>query len=458
MPLKETISGFRGTFGGRPGDNLTPVEIQRYAVTYAKWLKKRHDNPGIVVGRDGRITGKIVSELAINTLLAMGVNVVDLGISTTPTTELAVPHHGAQGGIIFTASHNPKEWNAFKFLNDQGEFLSPEHVQALIDGFHDTDVQFATVDTIGIRTIVTDELEYHVKRVLEDELVDPKAVRQARLKIAVDAINSSGALIIPRLLEAMGCEVVLINGDVSGRFNHNPEPLAKNLTQLMETVVQTRSHLGIAVDPDVDRLAFVTEQGTYFGEEYTLAAIADYVLSRHKGTVVSNLSSSAVLDDVAAKHGVERYETPVGEVHVVAGMKEVGAVIGGEGNGGVIYPPLHYGRDAIIGIALFLSYMAKSERRASAIRSALPDYHISKNKVSIPKDKIPDVLDRLKHKYKDYPQNTQDGLKIYLDMGWAHIRASNTEPVVRVISESSTPTMAHQIAASIITDIGKIIV
>ena len=457
MALKETVSGFRGTFGNTPGENLTPYEIVNYAATYGDWLNNQFTNPKIVVGRDGRITGEIVSELAINTLLSMGIDVVDLGYSTTPTVEMAVTHHKATGGIIFTASHNPKEWNAFKFLNQNGEFLSAENIQKLLDNLQKKNYSFAEVTALGIRTKIDNEHLYHIQKVLDDELVDADLVKTAKFKVVVDTINSTGSLVIPELLEQMGCEVILLNGKINGEFAHNPEPVEKNLRELTKAVVKEKANLGIAVDPDVDRLVFVSEKGDFFGEEYTLVAVADYVLSKKKGAVVSNMSSSFALADVAKKYDCKRYESPVGEVHVVKKMKEVGAVIGGEGNGGIIYPPLHHGRDAIIGIALFLTYMVASGKKASSLRNSYPSYYLSKNKITLPQERINAVVTRLQDKYKKYETNTDDGLKIYLDAGWVHIRASNTEPIMRIISESTTPTVAENLSEKIMMDIGEMV-
>ncbi len=455
MALKETVSGFRGTFGNEPGNNLTPYEIVNYAAVYGEWLQGQFTKPKVVVGRDGRITGEIVSELAINTLLSMGVDVIDLGYSTTPTVEMAVTHYEATGGIIFTASHNPKEWNAFKFLNHKGEFLSAESIQTLLDNLGNKNCTFAEVTELGVRTQINEEHLYHIQKVLEDNLVDVSEIKKAGLKIVVDTINSTGALIIPPLLEQLGCEVVLINGKINGEFAHNPEPVEKNLRQLTKAVVAEKANLGIAVDPDVDRLVFVSEKGEFFGEEYTLVAVADYVLRYKKGAVVSNLSSSAALTDVAQKHNCQRFESSVGEVHVVKKMREVDAVIGGEGNGGIIYPPLHHGRDAVIGIALFLSFMVKSGRKASSLRNSYPDYYLSKNKVSLPQSQIDVVIKNLQEKYRKYETNNEDGLKIYLDSGWVHVRGSNTEPIMRIISESTTPTVAENLSEKIMRDIGE---
>lgn len=457
MALKETVSGFRGTFGNLPGDNLTPYEIVNYAATYGNWLNNQFSKPKVIVGRDGRITGEIVTELAINTLLSMGIDVIDLGYSTTPTVEMAVTHHGATGGIIFTASHNPKEWNAFKFLNQNGEFLSSENIQIILDDLQNKNHSFAQVTELGVRTKIENEHLYHIQKVLDDELVDADLVKTAKFKIVVDTINSTGALVIPDLLERMGCEVILMNGKINGEFAHNPEPIEKNLRNLTKAVIKEKANLGIAVDPDVDRLVFVSEKGEFFGEEYTLVAVADYVLSKKKGSVVSNMSSSFALADVAKKYDCERFESAVGEVHVVKKMKEVGAVIGGEGNGGIIYPPLHYGRDAIIGIALFLTYMVKSGRKASSLRNSYPSYFLSKNKVQLPQERITEVVARLQDKYKKYKTNTDDGLKIYLDSGWVHVRGSNTEPIMRIISESTTPTVAENLSEKIMMDIGEMV-
>ncbi|MCW5924273.1 MAG: phosphoglucosamine mutase [Saprospiraceae bacterium] len=454
MPLIKSISGFRGTIGGRPGDNLTPQDIVECTAAFGQWVLKTSGKPIIVVGRDGRISGEIVSALVINTLRAMGISVIDLGLSTTPTVEIAVPLEKAGGGIILTASHNPKEWNALKLLNHKGEFISAKDGEAVLDLVAKKNVEYATVDKLGGYRQDDTYIKKHIEKILALPLVDAKAIRAKQFKIVVDAINSTGALAVPPLLEALGCQVVLLNGEVNGHFAHNPEPLKEHLGQLSTSVRQQKANLGIAVDPDVDRLVFMCEDGEVFGEEYTLVAVADYVLSKKKGNTVSNLSSSRALRDVTEKHGGEYFASPVGEVHVVEKMKAVKAVIGGEGNGGVILPDLHYGRDALVGIALFLSHLVKSGRQISTLRKTYPDYQMAKSKI----ERTPDIdLDKiffaLKEKYQREQINTEDGLKIDFEQGWVHLRPSNTEPIIRVYSESNSIVVAENLAKKIIQDI-----
>lgn len=454
MPLIKSISGFRGTIGGRPGDNLTPQDIVECTAAFGQWVLKTSGKPIIVVGRDGRISGEIVSALVINTLRAMGISVIDLGLSTTPTVEIAVPLEKAGGGIILTASHNPKEWNALKLLNHKGEFISAKDGEAVLDLVAKKNVEYATVDKLGGYRQDDTYIKKHIEKILALPLVDVEAIRAKQFKIVVDAINSTGALAVPPLLEALGCQVVLLNGEVNGHFAHNPEPLKEHLGQLSTSVRQQKANLGIAVDPDVDRLVFMCEDGEVFGEEYTLVAVADYVLSKKKGNTVSNLSSSRALRDVTEKHGGEYFASPVGEVHVVEKMKATKAVIGGEGNGGIIVPELHYGRDALVGIALFLSHLVKSGRQISTLRKTYPDYQMAKSKI----ERTPDIdLDKiffaLKEKYQREQINTEDGLKIDFEQGWVHLRPSNTEPIIRVYSESNSIVVAENLAKKIIQDI-----
>jgi len=457
LPLIKSISGFRGTIGGRPGDNLTPQDIVECTAAFGQWVLATVGKPSIVVGRDGRISGDIVSALVINTLRAMGISVVDLGLSTTPTVEIAVPMEKAGGGIILTASHNPKEWNALKLLNHKGEFISGKDGETILELVAQKSVQYATVDKLGDYRQDDTYLKKHIDKILALPLVDVEAVRAKNYKIVVDAINSTGALAVPPLLEALGCQTILLNGEVNGHFNHNPEPLKEHLGQLSTEVRMQKANLGIAVDPDVDRLVFMCEDGEVFGEEYTLVAVADYVLSRKKGNTVSNLSSSRALRDVTLKYEGEYFASAVGEVHVVEKMKEVNAVIGGEGNGGIIVPELHYGRDALVGIALFLSHLAQSGRQISTLRKTYPDYQMAKTKI----ERTPDIdLDKifaaLKEKYQREQIDTVDGLKIDFEQGWVHLRPSNTEPIIRVYSESNSIVVAENLAKKIIQDIQQL--
>ena len=457
LPLIKSISGFRGTIGGRPGENLTPQDIVECTAAFGQWVLNTTGNPNIVVGRDGRISGEIVSALVINTLRSMGISVLDLGLSTTPTVEIAVPLEKAGGGIILTASHNPKEWNALKLLNHKGEFISAQNGADVLELVEKKSVEYATVDRLGSYTQDNNYLNVHNTLILAHPLVDVAAVRAKGFKIVVDVINSTGALAVPPLLEALGCQCILLNGEVNGHFAHNPEPLKEHLGQLSSEVVRQKAHLGIAVDPDVDRLVFMSEDGELFGEEYTLVAVADYVLSKlGGGNTVSNLSSTRALRDVTLKYGGEYHAAAVGEVNVVDKMKAVNAVIGGEGNGGIIVPELHYGRDALIGIALFLSHLAQSGKRISVLRQGYPEYYMSKTKI----ERSPDIdLERifaaLKEKYHREQINTEDGLKIDFADGWVHLRPSNTEPIIRVYSESHSQVIAANLAKKIMADIGE---
>lgn len=457
MALIKSISGIRGTIGGSVGENLTPVDIVKYTAAFAKIIST-DSNKKIVIGRDGRISGKMVSDLCANTLIACGLDVIDLGLTTTPTVELAVKGESAAGGIILTASHNPKEWNALKLLNEHGEFIDAALGEKLLTTANQEDFSFVPVEKLGTYTQDDSWLEKHIDAILKYDLVKVDAIREAKFKIVVDAINSSGAIYVPALLKKLGVEeITLINGEVTGKFEHNPEPLPQNLTELSSTVKKQHASLGIAVDPDVDRLCFVCEDGSMFGEEYTLVAVADYVLGHRKGTTVSNMSSTKSLKEITHKHGCEYFPSAVGEVNVVEKMKKVNAVIGGEGNGGIIVPDFHYGRDALIGIALFLSHLAESKKSIKQLRKTYPDYFISKNKLSLGEDTdVSAIFDKVKEKYKNNPINTEDGLKIEFDNDWVHLRTSNTEPIIRIYSESNFETTAENIAKKIMKDINEV--
>ncbi|MBN8663192.1 MAG: phosphoglucosamine mutase [Chitinophagales bacterium] len=456
MALIKSISGIRGTIGGKPGDTLSPLDVVRFTAAYGTWLLSRAgDNKKVVIGRDGRISGELVQRLVISTLNALGIDVLDLGLSTTPTVEMAVVFEKAAGGIILTASHNPKEWNALKLLNEQGEFISGADGTALLEIAAKEDFNFASVDKLGTHTVVENALDKHIEAILAYPLVDVAAIKKQKFRIVLDAINSTGAIAVPALLKALGVkDVVVLNGEVNGKFAHNPEPLPQHLTELCNEVNKQKAHLGIAVDPDVDRLCFVCEDGSLFGEEYTLVAVADYVLRERKGNTVSNMSSTRALKDVTLKHGGQYYPSAVGEVNVVTKMKAVNAVIGGEGNGGIIVPDLHYGRDALIGIALFLTFMAKEGKSAKQIRNSYPDYFMSKNKIELDKQiDVQQIFEQIKKKYKKQEINTEDGLKIEFETDWVHLRTSNTEPIIRIYAESNFETTADNIAKRIMQDI-----
>ena len=455
MALIKSISGIRGTIGGKPGDNLTPVDIVKFTAAFGTIIATDKPATKIVIGRDGRISGSMVQELVVNTLTGLGIDVIDLGLSTTPTVEVAVKMEKADGGIILTASHNPKEWNALKLLNEEGEFITAESGAKVLELAAKEDFLFASVDKLG--TIIKDDtyLEKHIDAILKYPLVNAKAIAKQHFKVVVDAINSTGATYVPALLKALGVtEVIVLNGEVNGKFAHNPEPLPEHLSQLCNEVVQQKAHLGIAVDPDVDRLCFVNEDGTLFGEEYTLVAVADYVLSKRKGNTVSNMSSTKALKEVTLKHGGEYFPSAVGEVNVVKKMKEVNAVIGGEGNGGIIVPDFHYGRDALIGIGLFLSHLADQKKGIKSLRSQYPDYFISKNKIELNNGiDVNAIFEKIKKKYKKNPINTEDGLKIEFENDWVHLRTSNTEPIIRIYAESDFETKANNIAMQLMRDI-----
>lgn len=459
MALIKSISGIRGTIGGHPTENLTPLDIVRFAAAYGSVLLEKNKTPKVVIGRDGRISGEMVSQLVSQTLIGLGIQVVDLGLSTTPTVEMAVVWEKADGGIILTASHNPKEWNALKLLNSEGEFISAEAGALVLELAEKEAFQFAPVDKLGTITPNTTYLEKHVQAVLDYPLVNREAIANKQFKVVVDAVNSSGAFAIPMLLKALGVEdVIVLNGEVNGRFAHNPEPLPENLVGLSAEVKKQGASLGIAVDPDVDRLCFVCEDGSMFGEEFTLVAVADYILSQRKGNTVSNMSSTKALKEITLQHGGEYFPSAVGEVNVVKKMKEVKAVIGGEGNGGIIVPDFHYGRDALIGVGLFLSALAQHKNGIKSFRTRYPDYFISKNKIELEKGvNVKDIFEKIEKKYKKQPINTEDGLKIEFETDWVHLRTSNTEPIIRIYAESNFETTANNIALRLMQDIKEFI-
>lgn len=457
MALIKSISGIRGTIGGKTSDNLTPVDIVKFAAAYGSWLLQQSSNKKVVIGRDGRMSGEMVSSLVVNTLIGLGLDVVDLGLSTTPTVEMAVKFENAAGGIILTASHNPREWNALKLLNSKGEFISGDEGKLILKSAEKEDFKFATVDKLGTYTKDDSLLKKHIEAVVEYALVDVNAIKKKNFKVVVDAVNSTGAIAVPALLKALGVtDIVILNGEVTGNFAHNPEPLPEHLTELSNEVVKQNAHAGIAVDPDVDRLCFVCEDGSMFGEEYTLVAVADYVLGKRKGNTVSNMSSTKALKEITLKHGGEYSPSMVGEVNVVNRMKEVNAVIGGEGNGGIIVPDLHYGRDALIGIALFLTHLAQSKKSIKQLRNMYPDYFISKNKIELTNGtNVKGIFEKIKDLYKNQPINTEDGLKIEFDNDWVHLRTSNTEPIIRIYAESDFESKADNIAKKLMQDIGR---
>jgi phosphomannomutase len=455
VALIKSISGIRGTIGGKPGDTLSPIDVVKFTAAFGSWLVDKTGKRKVVIGRDGRMSGPMVSSLVSNTLVALGIDVVDLGLSTTPTVEIAVTTEMAAGGIIITASHNPREWNALKLLNAAGEFISGEDGADVLARAESGSFSFAPVEKLGNYSENHSYMQKHIDAILALDLVDVAAIKKKKLKIVVDAVNSTGAIFVPELLKAMGIkDIILLNGEVDGKFAHNPEPLPQNLSQLSVEVNKSGAHLGIAVDPDVDRLVLVCEDGSMFGEEYTLVAVADYVLGKRKGNTVSNLSSSRALKDITVKHGGEYFPSAVGEVNVVKKMKEVNAVIGGEGNGGIILPDLHYGRDALVGIALFITHLVSSEKSAKQLRGSYPDYFIIKNKMELEQGlDLDSIFNKIRIKYKSHPVNTEDGLRIEFDNDWVHLRSSNTEPIIRIIAESNFETTANNIAMRLMHDI-----
>ena len=461
MTLIKSISGIRGTIGGAPGDGLTPVDAVKFASAYGTWLKTNSssDKIKVVIGRDARISGKMISDLVCSTLCGLGIDVIDLGLSTTPTVEIAVPLEKANGGIILTASHNPKQWNALKLLNEKGEFISGYDGEKLLEIAEKEDFSFAEVDDLGSYSLDNSYLQKHIDSILALSLVNKSAIENANFKVVVDAVNSTGGIFIPALLKALGVkDIVELYCDPTGHFPHNPEPLPEHLVELSDAVVSNKADLGISIDPDVDRLALVCEDGSMFGEEYTLVAVGDYVLSKTPGNTVSNMSSTRALRDVTEKHGQNYSASAVGEVNVVVKMKETNAVIGGEGNGGIIYPESHYGRDALVGIALFLSHLAEKKGTVSQMRDSYPKYIISKNKIELtPSIDVDALLDKMISEYKNQEIDTTDGVKIYFNKEWVHLRKSNTEPIIRIYSESQNKEKAEELAQSIINKIKSFI-
>ena len=460
MTLIKSISGIRGTIGGKTGDNLTPVDAVKFASAYGTWLKQHSGKEKItvVIGRDARISGPMIHNLVQNTLVGLGINVIDLGLSTTPTVEVAVPLEKADGGIILTASHNPKQWNALKLLNEKGEFLSGADGAKILEIAEAEAFDFSDVDSLGEVTVNDAYMDIHIDEVLNLPLVDAEAVKKAGFKVVVDGVNSSGGIIIPRLLEQMGVEVVELYCEPNGHFPHNPEPLKEHLTDICELVVKEKAHFGIVVDPDVDRLAFISEDGEMFGEEYTLVACADYVLSKTPGNTVSNMSSSRALRDITEKHNGSYEASAVGEVNVVTLMKQNNAIIGGEGNGGIIYPELHYGRDSRVGVALFLTYLAENNiTSVAALRASYPQYYMSKNKIELtPQIDVDAILKGMEAKYANEEVSTVDGVKIDFAEEWVHLRKSNTEPIIRIYTEAQTQDKADALAERIIKEIKEV--
>jgi len=459
LTLIKSISGIRGTIGGIAGNGLTPIDIVKFTAAYGSWVIKNTNIKKIVLGRDARISGDMVNNLVTGTLQGLGIEVIDLGLSTTPTVEIAVPMEKAGGGIILTASHNPKQWNALKLLNEKGEFINDENGKEVLEIAERADFSFAEVNDLG-KVIYDDSyLQKHIDVILALPLVDVELIKKANFKIAIDCVNSTGGIFIPALLKALGVKTVFeLYCEPNGEFPHNPEPLPENLTEIAKVVQSKQADLGIVVDPDVDRLCFVCEDGTMFGEEYTLVAVADYILKNQVGNTVSNLSSTRALKDVTLRAGGAYNAAAVGEVNVVNQMKATNAIIGGEGNGGIIYPELHYGRDALVGIALFLTHLAKFGKSVSLLRSSYPNYHISKNKITLtPEMDIDALLVKVQEKYKNQPSSTIDGLKIEFDNEWVHLRKSNTEPIIRIYSEAENETVAENLANKIISDIKEIL-
>lgn len=470
MALIKSISGIRGTIGGKAGEGLSPLDVVKFTAAFATFIAKGAEKKKIkiVVGRDARISGDMVNNLVLGTLQGMGVDVVDLGLSTTPTVEIAVPDEKADGGIILTASHNPKQWNALKLLNNKGEFISEKDGADVLSIAETEAYSFVDVNSLGKITKDDTYFKKHIDKILALSLVDVAAIKAAKFKVVIDCVNSTGGIVVPQLLRALGVEnIVELYCEPNGEFPHNPEPLPENLREISKLVKKEKAHLGIVVDPDVDRLALVCEDGEMFGEEYTLVAVAEYVLNKRspsekasgkKGNTVSNLSSTRALRDITEKHAGKYSASAVGEVNVVKMMKDTKAIIGGEGNGGVILPELHYGRDALVGIALFLSHLAKYGKTCSMLRSTYPDYYISKNKIELtPEVNVDKILEDIKDKYKKQPVNTVDGVKIEFDKEWVHLRRSNTEPIIRIYSESESKTTADNLAKKIMLDIREFI-
>lgn len=456
MTLIKSISGIRGTIGGNVGDNLTPIDVVKFAAAYGMWIKEQRNknNYSVVIGRDARISGEMIQNLVINTLIGMGIDVVNLNLSTTPTAEIAVPMEHADGGIILTASHNPKQWNALKLLDANGEFLNAKHSQRVLDLAASENIAFSDVNALGKMTVNAAYFDLHIDAVLDLDLVNIEAIRKSRFKVVVDGVNSTGGIVVPMLLERLGVTPINLHCTPDGHFPHNPEPLKQHLTDLSEKVLSTGADFGIAVDPDVDRLAFMDEKGELFGEEYTLVACADYVLGHTKGNTVSNLSSTRALRDVTVKHGGTYTASAVGEVNVVAAMKANKAIIGGEGNGGIILPEFHYGRDALVGIALFLSLLAEKQMSVSALKNTYPLYFMSKKKIDLnPNIDVDALLSAMEKSYQNEPLTTVDGVKIDFVNSWVHLRKSNTEPIIRIYTEAPTQQQADALAERFISEL-----
>ncbi len=460
MSLIKSISGIRGTIGGKVNDNLTPVDVVKFAAAFGTWLQRNHNrkNLTLVIGRDARISGEMVNSLVTATLQGLGINVIDLGLSTTPTVEVMVPELNADGGIILTASHNPKQWNALKLLNEKGEFISSDNGAEVLRIADDEDFEFAEVDDLGKYETRTDGFDIHISKIFALRMVDAEAVKARKFKVVVDAVNSTGGISIPPLLEQLGCEVVKLYCEPNGHFPHNPEPLKEHLSDICQLVKKEKADLGIVVDPDVDRLAIIDENGEMFGEEYTLVAVADYLLKHKKGAAVSNLSSSRALRDVAEKHNSEYFASAVGEVNVVTLMKEKNAVIGGEGNGGIIYPELHYGRDSLVGTALFLTHLAKENKTVSELRTTYPAYFMGKKKIELtPEINVDELLTKMENLYQNEEISTVDGVKIDFSESWVHFRKSNTEPIIRIYTEAKSQEEADQLGDDMIAKIKSLI-
>ncbi len=461
MTLIKSISGIRGTIGGSPGEGLSPLDTVKFVSAYGQWLKERSkaEKIKVVVGRDARISGEMLNQIVIGTLMGMGIDVIDIGLATTPTVEIAVPNENARGGMILTASHNPKQWNALKLLNEKGEFISAEDGTKILRLAEQESFIYSGVDVLGAVIKRDDYLDIHIKQIIDLPLVDINAIKEANFKIVVDAVNSVGGFAIPDLLKALGVnEVIELYCEPTGIFPHNPEPLPEHLTEISKVVKENNAHLGFVVDPDVDRLAIINEDGSMFGEEYTLVAVADYVLQHKKGNTVSNLSSTRALKDITLNHNGEYFASAVGEVNVVEIMKEKNAVIGGEGNGGVIYPDLHYGRDALVGIALFLTHLAKTGKKCSDIRNQYPEYIIAKKKMQLTSEiDVDKILISIKDKFKDQQIIDIDGVKIEFEQGWVHLRKSNTEPIIRIYAESKSLESTNELADQIISEIKTLI-
>ncbi|WP_121965233.1 phosphoglucosamine mutase [Myroides sp. N17-2] len=456
MTLIKSISGIRGTIGGKVGDNLTPIDAVKFASAYGTFLKNnsQKENLKVVIGRDARISGPMIHNLVVNTLIGLGIDVIDLGLSTTPTVEIAVPLEKADGGIILTASHNPKQWNALKLLNSKGEFLSGAEGQIILELADKDAFDFADVDNLGKVVFKNDYMEIHIEEILKLKLVDVEAIKKRKFKVVVDAVNSSGGIIIPALLRKLGVEVVELYCEPNGHFPHNPEPLKEHLGDICALVKKENADFGVVVDPDVDRLAFISNDGEMFGEEYTLVAVADYVLSKTPGNTVSNLSSSRALRDITTKHGGTYNASAVGEVNVVELMKATNAIIGGEGNGGIIYPETHYGRDSIVGVALFLTHLSNLDMTVAELRASYPQYYMSKNKIELtPKLNVDMILEQIAENYKNQEISTVDGVKIDFPSSWVHLRKSNTEPIIRIYTEAGTQEDADSLALRMIEEL-----